>query len=439
MMIQTTVKLSDYLMPLIIIILIIAAFILYPVITIISVSFLLLLYLIKLNPKTSIAALFFYIVLLQNIYLYLTDLTMTRFMLMAFYSIPFIVFIIQALLGRKYTYYLDSYIFFIIVFYIMLMASALFISSYTSYGLEKLMYFTISIYGCFILHGVITKSSEIKLIIKGYQIFSIILLLFSLVTFYDERLNLGKYFMGRFSTLGINPIWISRYFSYGIIVNIYFILKNKRNFLLSLLYILLSGFYLYFMFLSGSRGPLLGMILAVIVFSVLYFRLNIKKILITILIIYLAFTIVHSFVKEGTDRISGNRNSASSDNARIIAQVNAYELFTRNIVTGSGFGAYNEFRLKYPHNLFSEIISETGLIGLFLLLIILGISLWRIIKLDKSRLDHCVVIAWLLAAFVNANLSGHIGYNTIFWLCLYLVNYIYWLQENQKIKQIEVT
>jgi O-antigen ligase len=249
----------------------------------------------------------------------------------------------------------------------------------------------------------------------------------------EHRLRLGDFFYNRFTTLGINPIWMARYFSYAILFNLYIIVKSRFNAFVTIFFSLVSLIYLYYMILSGSRGPLLGLIAGLLLFAFLYFRLNLKTIILSLLVLFIVFFSVKILLdsKENIERFTGNKDSISSSTNRLIAQLEAYELLKTNFILGGGFGSFNRYPLQYPHNVFTEILSECGLVGFVILLLLFFFTFMRVMKLDKKKVQNIILSAFLLAGFINANLSGHLGYNMMFWLGVYLVNHVYIIQKTE--------
>jgi O-antigen ligase len=110
---------------------------------------------------------------------------------------------------------------------------------------------------------------------------------------------------------------------------------------------------------------------------------------------------------------------------------NALDLFWRSPLKGGGLGSFSmqyqgvDERL-YPHNIFLEILSEMGILGLIPFLMILfmiikkGINQIRTIK--SSFLNQ---IGWLIGvwaiAFLNAQFTGDLVSNRLFWVLTAMV------------------
>lgn len=354
-----------------------------------------------------------------------------------FYQLVLVFLMILVLLREKVTFKLDIYTLTLVVFTFYLLASTLFISGYRGYGLEKLFYFGIIMIGSFFILVFIQKKSDLSFFIEAVFFQGLILLIVSLISGLSYKLLNGQFFLNRFTILGINPIWIGRLLFYGALSNIYFMLKTK-NWLFKILFITLTCFQCYYAFITGSRAPILAFILGLFMYAVFYWKIKFSRIILlaSVLIIIIAFS-YKGVIADSSSRFSGGGSGKSSSQNRIFAQYQAFTIFQENYIVGAGFGSFRQFPLKYPHNVFSEITSETGLIGLAFLLVLFGISLWRITKIFKyhNNLETGFLIAVVTTSFFNANLSGHIGFNPFFWLSIFLVNQYYLCEDYPKLNE----
>lgn len=315
----------------------------------------------------------------------------------------------------------------LIIFTLYLFISGQFLSSYTPYAMEKLFFFSIALVGCFFIQIFIQKKFDVIIFIQAIFFQALMLLTVSLISGLSYKLLNGQFLLNRFTVLGINPIWIGRLLFYGALSNIYFIFKSKKWFY-TLALIILTCFQVYYGFITGSRAPVLAFILGVLVFSIFYWKIKLSRLVIIFSITLLLLFIVYKGVLEdSTNRFTGGGSGKSSSQLRILAQYQAFTIFQENYIIGAGFGAFNQFYLQYPHNVFSEITCETGLLGLFMFLVLLGVTFKRIMQIYKNdnNLEIAFMVAVVSASFFNANLSGHIGFNPVFWLSIFLTNQYY--------------
>ena len=356
------------------------------------------------------------------------------------YHIVILLLILMLIFRKKKTYRFDIFniTLFILIGY--LIFSTFFISSFRGYGIQKLFYFSLTLIGCLAISTVVLNPKDIKYFAVASFYQGLILVLICIVSDFDYKLFNGIYSHSRFSILGINPIWVSRLLFYGLLSNIY-IFRNSRNVMIKIGIIIISIVQFYFGFLTGSRGPLLALIGGIIIYSLYSVkRISLSKVIIVLLIFTIFIAIAfNSIVNNPNSRFSGSGTGDTSTQARLLAQYQAYTIFRSNIIFGGGWGSFSQFPLEYPHNVFSEIGSETGILGLVIFLTLLIITLFRLISIYKrhNTPESKFIIAILTVSFINANLSGHIGLNPFFWLSLFLLNH-YYLISDKPLEEIDI-
>ena len=213
----------------------------------------------------------------------------------------------------------------------------------------------------------------------------------------------------RMALFGGGPIVFARWIGVFAILSSYFI-KNK---IIKYTFIL-SSFFLIIK--AGSIGPFIFLLIAML-FKYCY-NLNFKKIAFVAIII----TIVISNFLEFIIQIVGPRLSslftgtilvASSSLGRIDRWRLAIEVFLQNPL-GVGFGNFfpvsnsietNDFKFNdYPHNLFLEISSELGILGVIISILII-LKFYKILKKVDYPLYQKELLLFL---FLNAMVSGDI-------------------------------
>ncbi len=140
--------------------------------------------------------------------------------------------------------------------------------------------------------------------------------------------------------------------------------------------------------------------------------------------------------------LKSNYDDVQSLNSRWQGITQSFELGMQYPVTGVGLGNYFDFLPTYtrnsvfslsnyyggvwisslnPHNIFAQIVAETGLLGLGYYLFMLGMFLktdWRIYRLDK-RNDFAlasIIAFWTLFSYSLFNPTTTLTYNTLFWI-----------------------
>ena len=233
----------------------------------------------------------------------------------------------------------------------------------------------------------------------------------------------------------VNPIWLAR--SLGVsLISAFFLFNLFKSKLLKFALILMTPFFIYPILISGSRAPFLGVILALIFYIFLKPNISGKK---KIVLLPLGIILILSFFLLSKSMVASRLTAPTrvdllSTYSRLIAWNHALKCFLGSPLFGIGTGG---FYLKfvfiiiiYPHNLFLELASETGIIGLLLILSFVYFS----IKYGLSNLKNeyhknsflyqqLSITTLTLFCFTlwNAMFSGDIIHNEIVWFCAGLV------------------
>mgnify|MGYP006126559715 CR=1 FL=1 len=223
----------------------------------------------------------------------------------------------------------------------------------------------------------------------------------------------------RMSLFGGGPIVFARWIGIFSILSLYFI-KNK---IIKLILVLLS---FVLMIKAGSKGPFIFLLISLL-FRYL-FVLNVKRIFIllfsvTIIIYNYLDLIIQSVGPRLAVLFSIDILDATSSIGRIDRWRLAIEVFLKNPL-GVGLGNFvpvaksiepNDFKLdEYPHNLFLELFSELGVVGIV-------ISLFVIFKFYKRLQDSKYPLyqkQLLIFLILNALVSGDLRDSRFFFLIL---------------------
>ncbi len=251
-------------------------------------------------------------------------------------------------------------------------------------------------------------------------------------------------FTYRSSFLGVNPISYANWIGAAAICLMVMIpLMRRREWrILGYLGLLLL---LVTMFAANSRGPMMSFIVAfLILMSIRYHGKSKRNLVILGIIVIIFVVIIFSVLPEQvtsryTDILSGEKTSKNltffTVYTRLYSWKAAWELATDrwfHILFGVGCGGYSQtvFRQDirwYPHNIFLEVFSELGLLGLFLLtwhfasVFSTGINTYRSTLPERTK---AIIIAFLLCAlfnFIGAQFSGDLNDNRRLWFFLGLV------------------
>ena len=260
--------------------------------------------------------------------------------------------------------------------------------------------------------GVLNYNSAVTKIVVLFTF--ILFLLFPLSIF--EYIQTGSYKAIWYPL----PLNIRAYDSYFLIVSIFAThlylteKKWKSNYLILLFLAFLA------ILLDAGRSATLAyttFVLLIIIFS----KTRRLPLIFTYVVSWLAYIILAYTASLGPSRLRIARESSSG---RIDLWLNALQCWSQHPVVGCGFYQLEEFpRLPaHPHNIFIQVLTETGIIGFsFLALIIFTIAK----KLNWNFKKNYFVISALLAVGIDLSLSGIYIYPVtqmaLLWLFVFLL------------------
>ncbi len=242
---------------------------------------------------------------------------------------------------------------------------------------------------------------------------------------------------GRLATLGGGPIVFARWMGLGIISLILLPLEinNKYKFFLILLFLLMA-------LSSGSRGPILSLIVTSLVYIILNFnKLFIKFSLLlgVFVLIFLSTNLSSELSNLGKfDRVfmnvstKGGSLKSTSTRAKFVT---SSLIMIKNYPLGVGSGNWqpisNELRpnnltpddLQYPHNIFLEVACEYGVISLILILLlfvyVFYLSYIKMKKYNKHKTSLYTALFYLLIFLsFNSLLSGMLNDSRLLFLVM---------------------
>lgn len=309
------------------------------------------------------------------------------------------------------------------------------------YGFEKIFRFVIFAF---------TMFSTPLLIIETEKDIEKILFYFKIMVFLVTSLLIGQMiylsltggfytYLLRVTVLSANPIQVSRYLALGATMIMVMLIRRSPKegfpYLILLLSILLG------IVLTGSRGPLISLFFGIIVYALLFERKNLSTLyfygfIALITVVILMFILPESVTKRFFDMTEGAIILTQKGIARvstIATRLSFWDLaltnWTSNFSTflfGLGAGGFSHLFIWrdwhwYPHNVFFEIISELGIIGLSVFLLFLYSSYKSISKgiLNGSFSERSSIwVAGALVMFFAAQFSGDINDNRILWMMI---------------------
>ena len=249
--------------------------------------------------------------------------------------------------------------------------------------------------------------------------------IFAFKIFYDERISMGICYVF------LTPIVASIVYMF-----LYFKNENFVSKIISLILFLINMVYFMYLFLFGSRGPLLEIFA---LFLILYFlsisnkgfgiKVNKKRFKISIVIVFIilgiGFTIFdwlnNLFASYGInvyfiDKMLELNDAGDVSNGRNELYDLAIADFLQSPLFGRGIGRFdaNHPGGSYPHNFVLQILSDGGLLLFFLLFI-------PIIKQIKNFIKYCtfdkyaILITLFFASVPGALFSGDLWESGNLW------------------------
>ena len=227
-----------------------------------------------------------------------------------------------------------------------------------------------------------------------------------------------------------NPIFLGRRSSDGIIIALFLLLTGdtggKR-----MLGLAAIPFLSVALLASGSRGPVLGLIVGALVLLALVVRdaVTRRRLVGVAAVGVIAAVLAPELVPGGNisrslSFIAGSGPGLSS-NGRFELWGEAWHAFLQHPLLGIGTGGFARLEpvFLYPHNLFLEALSEHGVVGFAVIALLFGFGVHRLARARRrsapdNRARAALVIALFASAFVNTLLSDSVELATTVWLCI---------------------
>jgi O-antigen ligase len=241
-----------------------------------------------------------------------------------------------------------------------------------------------------------------------------------------------------------NPIVLARAGCASILIFVWMFLQTNRENRNMIYLLLLLVYFAIMVIASGSRAPILACIIAgaVLVMSASFSpkaaARSLKLIITTLLTGVILVAVISNTSKfdDVVDRIGELVTSGAQTKTfeyRRDSWELAYDMFRQSPAIGHGIGSFKKFNFGsqqyipeqkvYPHNIVWELLSETGLVGLFLFSL-LHIPVFRLLTSRKRRnedfttsLRGMVFVFWFFC-FINALSSGDINDNRVMFCLL---------------------
>ena len=310
------------------------------------------------------------------------------------------------------------------------------------YGFRKILRFNTFAITMFMTPLLIIKTPADSKRLLSYFYFLLVIIIGIMLFQFIYFLKWGDFaivlaYWNRISIPGANPIQVSSYLAIGAAMMIALLIRNKPS--QSLHYFAILFVILLSIILSGSRGPLVSIIIGSIVYAILYERKHSSRIfgygiLAIGTIITLLLFLPESLTQRFFDISQGSVIMTQQGVRRISTIATRFEFWSMSIQAwftsitsffiGLGAGGFSSLFIWrdwhwYPHNLIFEIIAELGMVGLVIGVLFI-IKTYQIINKGIQRgsfTDHSSLwVAGTIVMFIAAQFSGDINDNRILWM-----------------------
>lgn len=207
------------------------------------------------------------------------------------------------------------------------------------------------------------------------------------------------FYYDRFSASGFNPNDLAFILSLGMPAAWYLAVTIKSGKLgnwLKIIYFLYLPFAAYAIFLTVSRAAIISIAftLLFVLISLPRFRTSVQILIIAGLVI--SVFAVKSYIPESSVYILQKKQVTL--NQRDVIWTTGLSILSEHTLLGIGsnaFGAANKENGEVAHNIFVAVITETGLIGFLLLMLILAVVGYHLLPLPRLEMAF-----WLATLFI---------------------------------------
>ena len=366
-----------------------------------------------------------------------------NFLINSFYILISIISILN--LNHNKDFFKSNIFYLLIFFLIYLSINLLFSINFTNSFPRVIKFFLIILFIKEILNFNNREEFYFEKITKFWTILFFIVtidIIFELI-FGFNTLGFKSYLEGRVASFFGNELVVGTFYHFfSLFVLSFFVKNNSSNFLMISLILLI----ICISFMIGERANFIRLFFSISIFTFLILKINyVKKIIIiclTLLILGTTFYLNDSLKKRYYNQISviysvDGFKKFFKESQYGAHQYTAYEIFKDNVFFGVGLKNFreeskkdiyenpeykktNERQATHPHQIHLELLSEIGLIGYILFLILISFSIIvstknYLIKRNPYQLS-CVI--YILSSLIPLIPSGSIFstfYGGIFW------------------------
>jgi O-antigen ligase len=215
--------------------------------------------------------------------------------------------------------------------------------------------------------------------------------------------NIAVQYEGRYSATGVNANDVALILIFGLPIGMQLLFVARRNIRetllrgINLLYVPLS---IFSCILTGSRTSLIA-IIPYAIFMIGTYRISAGRKILIFMILLVSLLALLPFVPHAViNRLGtiGNSISAADLGGRVNMWRKSIVVLAQHPIFGVGAGAVDRTIGGAVHNTFISVVTETGFIGLVLFLSILGLVVYKVVRLPRttSAMWLTVFITWVI-------------------------------------------
>jgi len=290
----------------------------------------------------------------------------------------------------------------------------------TDYGMKKAIRIVLII-GWAYLSGMLLVGLDtirVKKFLRAWLSVALVIAIFTIIIY--VRYGSSAFY----GTFGASYLGFGRVIALGLIVLMACILSKDYD-LCGFNYIYSSTIFLIMsaaLLLSGARGPLIAVTFSVLIGALMLRRMN-RLLLFLLLLTSISIPFLrNSYIEARTLNrlllLVSVEGGGASAQGRLLRWKDALSLLHDSPIIGGGLGSFYYYfgnidaEADYPHNIFLEVASETGMIGLILFIIVLVFPLIIHKPFTYRRSASLTTLLMLFSATtVFALLSGDIADN----------------------------
>ena len=207
-----------------------------------------------------------------------------------------------------------------------------------------------------------------------------------------------------------DAIGIGRLLGAGVIVSIVYF-QHLIKFWLKIVAGITCGFFLSIMVLANERGPIVFLLMVIIIILLVHRHKINRQIFIMVFSIgalWMGFT----FIDPSHNRFIMTLDMGIGQESRWSLSAEALHVFSDNFLVGTGYGGfYLVTGIGYPHNIFLECLTESGVIGLAFFIFWLRNIFCTIHRMFGQSLQFTMSAYLFIYYLLNAQVSGSLAGN----------------------------